>query len=136
MTQQFIVIEESGYAFLVNHEGDDTLRFLQTAVDGLIEYVPADVRVLGFFADLWVNEEGLFRDDFGVNLVGSQIANRRIVGPMVIARSSAEGETIGLSLTDIYTVIYDEVLSLDDNNGAGWSIEEVVGFRTGSPVSA
>lgn len=129
MTKQFILIEDTGYAFLVNAEqGESTLRLLQTAVDGLIECVTANKRALGFDADVWVNEEGLFRNDFGINLVASYITGRQLVGPAVIARSSTQGATLGLTDNNLARLRADG-LHIDDNDGKGWTIDEAVYWR-------
>ena len=135
MTKQFVLIEETGYAFLVNHEGDNTLRTLQTGVDGFIECVAADDSVLGFFADIWVNEAGLYRNDFGINLVASYITGRQIVGPAVIARSSAQGATLGLTDVQIERLRRDGLI-VDDNDGKGWTIDEAVAWRADGSVTA
>ena len=135
MTKQFLLIEDTGYAFLVNHEGDDTLRTLQTGVDGLIECVTADDGVLGFRADIWVNEEGLFRQDFAINLVASFITGRQIVGPAVIARSSSQGATLGLTDAQIQRLRRDGLI-VDDNDGKGWTINEAVAWRADESVTA
>lgn len=127
MTKQFVLIEQTGESYLVN-AGDDTLRTLQSLVDGYIECVSADRRTLGFHADVWVNEEGLYRNDFSINLVASFMTCRQLVGPAVLARSATTGATLGLTLTDIYTLINDG-LDLNDNNGAGYSVEEIAAFR-------
>lgn len=60
-------------------ESEDTLTFLQTLVGGLIECVSIDRET-----DLWVNEEGLFQNDFVTNIVASSLGNRPLVGPAVL----------------------------------------------------
>jgi hypothetical protein len=126
--KQFVLIEDTGDAYLVN-AGDDTLPTLQSLVDGWIECATADRSTLGFEADVWVNEEGLFRNDFGINLVASFITGRQLVGPAVLARSSAQGETLGLTLTHIYTLVNDGLM-LNDNGGFGYSVEEIATLRS------
>lgn len=119
MNPEFILIEETGDAFLIE-SGDSTLTTLQTLVDGLIECVAVDRRSpLGFAADVWVNEEGLYRNDFGINLVASYMTGRQIVGPAVIARSSKDGKTLGLNGTHINRLIEDGLLLETADQGSG-----------------
>ena len=127
-TTQFILIEDTGDAYLVN-SGDDTLSTLQSLVDGLIECVTATKATLGFDADVWVNEEGLYRPDFGINLVASFMTGRQLVGPAVIAKSTPQGKTTGLTLTNLYTLINDGLM-LNDNGGSGYSISEILALRS------
>lgn len=128
MTKQFVLIEATGDAILVNSD-DDTLSTLQSLVDGYIECVTATKSVLGFDADVWVNEEGLYRQDFGINLVASYMTGRQLVGPAVIAKSTPQGETVGLTQGNIARLINDGLM-LDEKNGAGgYSVAEVVAMR-------
>lgn len=119
--KQFIYIPQTGtgYGFLVNAE-DDTLRTLQTLVDGLIECVYSKE----YECDVWVNEEGLYREDFEVNMVASRISNRVLVGPAVLANSNSEGATTGMKPEQMLVLQIDG-LFVDDNNGAGWSLPEL-----------
>jgi hypothetical protein len=70
-------------------EGQDTLSFLQSLVEGLIESVS-----LTPDTDVWVNEEGLFRNDFVSNIGASLLAGRTLVGPAVLT-GHQNGETVG-----------------------------------------
>lgn len=69
-------------------EGQDTLSFLQSLVEGLIESVS-----LTPTTDVWVNEEGLFRNDFVSNIGASTLAGRTLVGPAVLT-GQHNGETV------------------------------------------
>ena len=73
-----------------------TLKFLQTLVDGLIECVSLTPDL-----DMWVNEEGLFRDDFEINRRASIMAGHGYVikGPAVIT-GQRNGETISITPED------------------------------------
>lgn len=115
---EFILIRDTGLAYLVE-SSDNTLSTLQSLVGGWVECVTADKIVLGFDADVWVNEEGLFREDFSINLVASYITGRQIVGPAVIARSTREGKTIGLTGDQINRLIEDGLLLETADNGSG-----------------
>ena len=122
MTDQYVYIPESGYGFIVNADSD-TLKSLQTLVDGLIECA----RSREFECDVWVNEEGLFRQDFGINMAASTIANQVLVGPAVLANVDSEGRTTGITEAQLLTLRM-EGLPLDDNDGKGWSVEEAAGW--------
>jgi hypothetical protein len=115
---EFILISDNGTAYLVE-SGESTLDTLQTLVDGLIECVTADKRSLGFEADVWVNEEGLFRQDFAINLVASFLTGRQLVGPAVLARSSKEGKTLGLTSSNINRLIEDGLMLETADEGSG-----------------
>lgn len=115
---EFLLIESNGMAYLVESE-ESTLATLQTLVDGLVEYVIADKHTLGFEADVWVNEEGLFREDFSINLVASFLTGRQIVGPAVLARSSKEGRTLGLTSSHITRLIEDGLMVETADEGSG-----------------
>jgi hypothetical protein len=94
----FLIREDFSFERL-ELEGN-TLKVLQSAVDGLIQ--PVD---LSDSLTVWVNEEGLFRNDFDVNLFATAIyhqafptADNPLVGPAVFTGGSDdEGNTLGLS---------------------------------------
>jgi hypothetical protein len=117
MTKEFLLIRDNGIAYLVESD-ESTLSTLQTLVDGLVECVNADKRSLGFEADVWVNEEGLFRQDFAINLVASFITGRQIVGPAVLARSNSNGATLGLTSSQINRLIEDGLMIEQAAEGA------------------
>lgn len=117
MTKEFLLIRDNGDAFLIEG-GDNTLNTLQTLVEGWVECVNADKRSLGFEADVWVNEEGLFRQDFAINLVASFLTGRQLVGPAVLARSNSNGETIGLTSGQINRLIEDGLMIEQAAEGA------------------
>jgi hypothetical protein len=90
---QYLYIDQFGDAIIVRQEPTETsLSCLQTLVGGLIQIVPTD-RIR---ADVFVNEEGLFFPQFGINLTASYITGRQLVGPAVFAGSNKDGDTISL----------------------------------------
>lgn len=101
---KFIHISDLDSTITVVHHDDTqgTLKALQTLVDGFIDYVhvpaPND---FGFPFDIIVNDEGLYRPDFTINLVASVLAGRHLVGPAVISKANKNGRTIGLSASEI-----------------------------------
>lgn len=100
-----------------SRQGQSSLDFLQTLVEGLIECVSLDRHT-----DLWVNEEGLFREDFSLNRRASQLAGYgyALVGPAVIT-GQKEGET-----TEVGELIIKVTLA---NNPNIYSADEIVALR-------
>lgn len=121
---QFIHIADSGYAHLVNEDGSSTLKTLQRLVDGLVDTVEADPVALGFNATVWVNDEGLYRRDFGINLIASFITGRQLVGPAVITTVDSDGDTCGLTAAQI-KMLTDDGLFIDTNDGKGYTADQV-----------
>ena len=131
MTKHFLYINEFGDALLVRHEGDDTLTALQTLVEGYVQPVPTDPAKTGFSGDVWVNEDGLYQPTFSVNLLASGFAGQRLVGPAVITRFDAEtGKTIGLTADNLANLTR-KGLTIDDNNGNGWTAQDAANVRKG-----
>ncbi len=91
--KQYLYIAQDGTAHIVRQEPNQTsLDCLQALVGGLIESVsPSKVA-----CDVWANEEGLYQPGFGINLVASYITGRQLVGPMVLAGSTKNGDTISV----------------------------------------
>lgn len=131
MKKKYIYIAESGYTFLVNG-GENSLKDLQTLVDGLVDVVEADKTIIGFPCDTWVNDEGLYRNDFGINLFASVITGRQIVGPAVLARS-INGATTGILDSQIRRLVKNGLI-IDDNDGNGWYPEEAARFALSEGV--
>jgi hypothetical protein len=74
----------------------DALSVLQAAVDGLIEAVD-----LTNDLTLWVNEEGLLRNDLKLNLIAEAFYSSPIMGTVVFTGGTDdEGETLGLGLAE------------------------------------
>lgn len=121
MSKQFILIQSDGMAYLVESD-DNTLSTLQTLVDGYIECVTATKSVIGFDADVWVNGEGLYRQDFEINLVASYITGRQIVGPAVIAKSSTSGDTLGLTTNNTNRLIEDGLMIETAESGNAYTL--------------
>jgi len=127
MNTEFILIKEDGMAYLVE-SGESTLDTLQTLVDGYVECVTANKRALGFDADVWVNEEGLYRQDFGINFLAQYITGRQIVGPAVIARVSKTGKTLGLTSSNINRLIEDGMMieTADEGSGNAYTLPDLM----------
>ena len=88
---QILVINSNGTYRLVGHGNEPLgLPLMQGLVGGYIE------RVSTPNFDLWVNEEGLLRDDFDPNVGASWLLNRHgapgytIVGPAFVAANNGE----------------------------------------------
>jgi hypothetical protein len=83
---------------LINTDGtveakqiDGSLQSMQSIVEGLIQ--PVDLQE---DMTLWVNEEGMYRDDY--NFLASGIAGIPLNGPAFITGGiNEEGETMGLN---------------------------------------
>jgi len=125
MSKQFVLIKSNGMAYLVESD-ESTLSTLQTLVEGYIECVTATKSVLGFDADVWVNEEGLYRQDFEINLVASYMTGRQIVGPAVIAKSSTSGSTLGLTTGNINRLIEDGLMIETQESGNAYTLTDLM----------
>jgi hypothetical protein len=130
----YLYITEFGDALSVE-VSDNTLLDLQTLVGGYIECVTANPRTLGFSADVWVNEEGLFQQGFSINFLASYLTGRQIVGPVVIANVTSEGNTIGLTKQQMARVRKDGMM-VDDNDGRNFIVAEAANLRFGAEVIA
>lgn len=132
-TKAFIYISDlndsSAYLVKVDTSQTSTLQALQALVDGLVAVVSTD------WGDVWVNDEGLFRNDFRVNYVASTLGGQHLVGPAVITSSDAEGETICAGLN---TVAYLATIGMgiDRKDGEGWTVEALVAKRVIDSVMA
>ena len=119
----FVYINDLTGEMLAVRKPDDmaTLPFLQTLVDGYIECVSLDRTT-----DLWLNEEGLFRDDFRVNRIATTFRGAGyqtpLVGPAVLATSNSRGETLGAPQLYLSTAKLDE-------NGKPFSPDKIVAMR-------
>jgi hypothetical protein len=71
-----------------------TLDALQRLVDGYVTCVSVGRGTRAI--DVWVNDEGLHRDDFSMNWFASGVTRQSLIGPCVVTKSTPEGETIGL----------------------------------------
>lgn len=88
-------IDTEGNAFEVDIT-ENELKKLQEAVDGYIEAVD----LLDF--TMWVNEEGLLRNDLNRNFIGSEVCGFTIMGDIVITGKTDEnGDTIGLTSDEL-----------------------------------
>ena len=91
---------------------DGSLKKLQSAVDGLIQPINLDADVT-----MWVNEEGLLRNDLEMNDIATSLyaqmyeITNPIIGDVVFTGGTdEEGETLGLA--DDYV---DAIYALVDN---------------------
>lgn len=123
----WVYVTEYGDALLIAPT-KQTLADLQSLVGGYVECVAQTEDQMGFACDVWVNEEGLFRNDFGFNLVASFMTGRQLVGPAVICTTDAQGNTRGLSEANI-TRLLDDGLMIDDNHGDLWTPSSAAAFR-------
>jgi hypothetical protein len=121
----YIMIAESGYTALVNPSGGRTLKDLQTLVGGFVDAVSLDIN-LDFNCDLWVNDEGLL-NDYGYNAVASGLTGKYLVGPVVITALASNGETLGLTVTQVDQFAAYNIFP-DTNNDNGWSVEDAARF--------
>lgn len=94
MSTHYLYIGQSGDAVLVDRGDMPSLEALQTIVGGLIQSVSPNK--IDPCVDVWVNEEGLFMPEFGINLVASYMSGRQLVGPAVITGFRPDGATIGV----------------------------------------
>jgi len=85
--QHYLVIDDDGSVYKVK-PGPDSLADLQALVMGRIELVRVNPDI-----DAWVNEEGLIAGDFVYNFLGSHIAGRDLVGPVVFTSCDDDGNT-------------------------------------------
>lgn len=132
----FLVIEQNSDTILISHDEDEkggTLSMLQTAVEGWVEHVRADRDYLGFDADVWVNEEGVYREDFEMNVLASVITGQTIVGPAVLALSTIDGETVGLTGEQIDT-LSDRMWIRRCKDGTGYHVEQLSALRAISRI--
>ena len=87
--QHYLVIDDDGSVYKVK-PGPDSLADLQALVMGRIELVRVNVNP---DIDGWVNEEGLIAGNFVYNFLGSLIAGKDLVGPIVFTSCDDDGNT-------------------------------------------
>lgn len=123
-----LYLDEYGTAALVDLASETrTLTALQRLVDGLVDCVDTAFDTTGFHADIWVNDEGLWRNDFTLNLVASFMANQSLVGPVVICNHDHEGETTGIATAQL-VALRDAGLSIEQV-GQPYTVDEIVAKR-------
>lgn len=105
------VKQGAGVFFIEIAKKDLSLEFMQKIVDGLIERVivkdynfipkhfPNEQRK-ELSIDLWVNEEGLFRDDFDFNFAKPKNFPQMIKGDMFVSYGDEDGETQPIHVDD------------------------------------
>jgi len=118
----FLAIAESGYAFTIKSEGSSLATF-QKIVDGNVDVVTTRHAGLPHTFDLWVNDEGLYRNDFITNLVASHLTGTVLVGPAVMSNVNINtGETTGLTSTDLKSL--SSIMEIDTNFGNHYTVDE------------
>ena len=107
MSKFALVVREDLSSEIIDIEGQE-LRKLQGVVDGLIEAVQVKPNIT-----MWVNEEGLFRQDLGRNHFGSTVLSilagveALVRGDIVFtAGPNAEGETLGLTEQEMKEITF------------------------------
>lgn len=91
----FIYVNDGEATAVPVDETTSTLKQLQGLVEGLITFTTG--YLAGWYVDVVVNDEGLFREDFTVNTLASLIAGQQLVGPAVLSLTTPSGDTIGFS---------------------------------------
>ena len=86
---------------------NDELKYLQNLVDGYLEHYVIDDDLDRIHIDMWINEEGKFREDFKPTIALTHEGKLYdvIMGPCVFSKYNDEGETLGLSLDEMNIVI-------------------------------
>jgi len=86
-----------------NKPFDERLEVLQELVDGCIEHYVIDEGLNDYYIDMWINDEGKFREDFRpmFALMHNGELYDVIVGPCVFTMYDNEGYTHGLT-SDAY----------------------------------
>ena len=81
-------------------------KSLQKFVDGLFDIVVARHYTSGlpFDVDVWVNDEGLYREDFHQNVAATLLTGAGLVGPAVLAMSTPDGETVGFTAEQLAAI--------------------------------
>jgi hypothetical protein len=110
--KHFVYIDDFGNVAKII-PSNDTLCDLQTMVDGYITMPSGNIA--GMNVDVVVNDEGLYRENFRLNPVASFIARQHLVGPAVLVRTTANGDTIGFTDEQIDELI-GVGLAIDKND--------------------
>jgi hypothetical protein len=127
----YLYIDEYGNAIKVSpSQTEGTLTDLQTGVEGFIDVTTGQIGDLR--VDVVVNDEGLYREDFGTNYVATYLCGQRIVGPVVITMATPEGATIPLTAEQITLFEKDGLLVKPER----MTMEEAVAVRRGSAESS
>lgn len=92
-------VSAGGLLELKMEQFNDSLKALQRLVDGSIEHYVIDDDLNEHFIDMWINDEGKFRDDFKpmFALMHDGKLYDVIVGPCVFTMYDLEGATHGLT---------------------------------------
>lgn len=128
----YLYLDEWGNAALVRQQPDQSrLQMFQRLVDGHIDIAASTpTGQAGFPVDAIVNDEGLYRQDFGINLIASLLTGRQLVGPVVLSTVSADGESIGLSWAQLHRITRHG-LTIDDNGGKCYTADHIASERFG-----
>jgi hypothetical protein len=125
----FLAITQYGYAATIKTDGS-SLKAFQTIVGGNVDVVTTrEGTYLPHEFDVFVNDEGLFRPDFCMNLIASYFTGQTLVGPVVLSNVNIKtGETLGLTEQDIASL--SENMDIDTNNGEHYSADEIAHLIT------
>lgn len=104
-----VLVQPDGKWEIVEFDNSNGLEVLQKAVDGLIQ--PVDINPVGI--TMWVNEEGLYRNDFTENFMASAIFEESygenatpIMGNAIYTGGTdSEGYTDGLSEKHLEVIV-------------------------------
>ena len=99
-SKDYLVVSDKGHCYRVKAVGpSDVLDCIQglvgywagnTALVELVKTIPTEDGII----DCWANEEGMFRQGFKTNTIGSALCKKRIRGPIVFTGSDKHGETL------------------------------------------
>ena len=130
--KQYLYLDEWGNAALVRQQPDQgRLQMFQRLVDGYIDIAAsAPTGQAGFPVDAIVNDEGRYRQDFGINLTASLLTGRQLVGPVVLSTVTADGESVGLDKAQLRRICRHG-LTIDDNGGEGYTADQIASERFG-----
>lgn len=106
-TKKAVVVQPNGSAEVIEFTSDTALATLQKAVDGYIEPVNLDDEFV-----MWVNEEGLLRQDLVSNFLGATLYQEvfqfpnPINGAIVFTGGvDEEGYTQGLTTSQVFATL-------------------------------
>lgn len=133
MSTTALYIDEYANVALVDLTSEiSTLRALQRLVDGLVDCVAFTDTVSGVSGDCWVNDEGLYRQDFGINLIATVMTQRQLVGPVVICNHDNNGETTGITDSQLDAL---RASGLGFDGGTPCTVSEIVTMRAQMAVA-
>lgn len=105
-------VNATGGIEVINKPFNESLEALQKLVDGCIEHYVIDEDLNDNYIDMWINDEGKFRDDFKpmFALLHDGKLYDVIVGPCVFTMYDRDGNTLGLT-SDAYNRVLNFLYS-------------------------